>query len=110
MEKTLVETVQGFDIYFTPLVEYDTLESLYPDDTPAQIKEAAEKLERYEAVLFCAQVTAHKAGVELSSDYLGACHYDSYEDFYIKYKGDYYAGMVDTVISEAKQKIKELNT
>lgn len=101
--KIFVKEVEGFKIYFEALEEYISLSELLPEETEEQLKEIENS-----NVIFCAKVTAKKAGVELASDYLGGCIYEDEEDFYTKYKDDYFADMVETVVSEAKEKVKEL--
>ncbi len=55
---------------------------------------------------FCAKVAASKEGIELASDYLGGCCYESVQDFV---SGDrYYRDMKRTVIDEARKVIQDL--
>ena len=103
--KTLVDKKDGFDIYFEPLEEYSPDFSFWDEDLK---NETFEKLENYELVLFCAHVTAEKNNNIYGEDYLGMCVYESYEDFYIKYKDDYFADMVRQSLSEAKEEFKKL--
>ena len=102
---TLVETINGFDIYFTPLVEYDSIVDSMDDELA---KDTIERVESGDLVWFCAKVTAWKAGVELGEDYLGGCCYESFESFYTKFKNEYYLDMRDTAISQAQDKINQL--
>ena len=101
--KKLIKTVDGFNIFFEALEEHLGVEDMFSE--PEDIKEINEKLNNYEFTMFCAKVTAEKEGIELGSDYLGACIYESEEDFYIKYKDDYFADMVNTVVKEAKKEL-----
>lgn len=55
---------------------------------------------------FGAEVTASKAGIELASDSLWGCCYDSFAQF-VETEG-YYGDMVLTVIAEAHNKLAEL--
>ena len=103
--KDLVKTEQGFDIYFEALEEHIPLTQLFEE---CDLQETIKKVNSGEWVYFCAKVTAFKGGVELASDYLGGCVYDSYEDFYIRYKDDYFADMVQTVIEQSKVQAKEI--
>lgn len=41
---------------------------------------------------------------KLGNDYLGACCYKTEEEFYTKYKDDYFADMIKNAIEEAKGK------
>lgn len=101
--KKLVKKYKGFDIYFEALPEYKSLSDMFPDDTPEQLNEIYENNR-----IFVAKVTAERAGVELASDYLGGCVYEEVEDFYIKYAGDYFADMVETVVEEAEKEVIRL--
>ena len=101
--KTLVETVNGFDIYFEALEEHQTLRELLPEEDEESLKKIYNENE-----IFCAKITAEKAGIELASDYLGGCIYESSEDFYTKYKTEYYSDMKKTVIEEAQREVKNL--
>lgn len=107
--KVLIEILKnGLEIYFEALPEYIPLSEILPEETPEEI----EKLYLSKAI-FCAKVSAEVSGVELAVDYLGGCIYESEEDFYTKYKDDYFSDMVETVkegaTKEAQKKIKELN-
>jgi hypothetical protein len=101
------EKVDGFDINF-----YELEEDISPADVfdADDINEINEKIENGEYVWFCAKVTASKNGIELADDYLGGCCYNSAEEFCTTYKEDYYRDMVETVIKEAKENIKKLNS
>lgn len=106
--RTFIKKEQGFDIFFQPFVEDESLTDLYSDDTPEQIAEMQKDLNSYNSVLFVAKVSAHKAGIELGTDYLGGCHYGRYEDFYREESG-YFADMVQNAINEAKKTIELIN-
>ena len=100
--KTLVETTEGFDIYFEALNEDLPLNDTFDD--------CGTDLGIYNGVYvyFCARVAAYKNGIELANEYLGACLYENEEDFYIRYHDDYFIDMRDQVIADSKQIIKEL--
>ena len=100
--KTFIKEHEGFKIYFEALEEYMMLSEMLPDDTPEQLEEINNN-----NVIFTAKVTAEKEGIELSSDYLGACIYEKEEDFYTT-KGCYFDDMVNTVVVQAKETIKQL--
>ena len=99
--RTLVENIEGFDIYF------EALEETLPLDSN-EYEEMSKAVESGELVVFVAHVTAYKKGIELGDDYLGACIYKSYEEFYTIYKDDYYSDMRRNAIEEAKKAIKSL--
>jgi len=97
------ESKDGFDIVFSVTwEEMSPADHFESDDLPALIAD----IESGNLQWFVARVQAFKNGIELSSDYLGACCYESYIGF-VK-DNDYYADMVQTVISEAKETIKAL--
>lgn len=98
--KTHIKTVDGFNIYFEALEELTPLDELLFNDNESELKEVYNN-----NVIFCAKVTAEKASVILSTQYLGGCIYEKEEDFYIKYKDDYFTNMVDEAIKEAKKEI-----
>jgi len=101
--KTFVKKHKGLDIYFEALEEYIPLHELLPDHTPEQIS----VIER-ENVIFCARVSAEVNGIELASCDLGGCIYENYEDFYTRYKGDYFSEMVKNVYKQSIKEVKEL--
>ena len=105
--KLLVKQLEGFNIYFEALEEHLPLCELLIEESESTLKYIYNN-----NLVFCAKVSAEKAGIELSSDYLGGCIYESYEEFY-NTKGDYFDNMVETVLNEAKKEIpkiiKELN-
>lgn len=100
--KTLVKTIDGFNIYFEALEEHMPLSELLPEEPEEQLQEIYEN-----NVIFCAKVSAEKAGIELASEYLGGCIYKTEEEFY-KTEGCYFDDMVSTVISEAKKEIPNI--
>ena len=53
---------------------------------------------------FCAEVSVWKDGKKLGNDYLGACCYETEEEFYTKHKDGYFVDMVKNAIKEAKGK------
>lgn len=100
-----VETVDGFDIYFTPLVEYEDPADFFPEEEDQKM---VQDLREGYLAWFTAKVSAHKAGVELAAECLGACAYDEWEDFYTTYHGEYFTEMELVVVQNAKDKINEL--
>ena len=104
--KKLVKQVEGFDIYFEALPEYTHPKDCF-DLSVDDINEICEKIDNYELTWFCAKVTAEKAGVELATDYLGCCCYNS-EDEFLNEDECYFAGMVSIVVDEAKKQLPEI--
>lgn len=97
------EIQDGFEINLYALPEYDSPDwDFENEEEKAQL---LKRIDRGQVLWFCAKVTASKAGVELGSDYLGGCCYDSIEQFT---SDGYYADMKATAINEAKAKIQEL--
>jgi hypothetical protein len=102
----LVHTLEkdGFkiDLYF--LQEYE--EPDWDFETEEEKQELLEDINCGNLLWFCAKVTASKKGIELAKDYLGGCCYKSVRDF-VENSG-YFDDMVETVITEADNKIHEL--
>ena len=95
----------GFELKLYFLEECIPLLDTFDYDDKAQEQELIDNVESGEWLYFCAKVTACKEGVELASDYLGACVYEGETDF--KASG-YYEDMCNIAISEAKEVIKNL--
>jgi len=100
--KVLVETVGQIEIYFEAVNECISLSELLPDDTEEQILEIEQN-----NILFMAKVTASLkgCGIEGESVYLGGCIYESEEDFYIRYKDEYFSDMKDDAINNLNNEI-----
>ncbi len=90
--------VKGFTIntYVEPEM-YDPADEL--DD------EIVESIKAGRLEWFRVMVTANKVNVELGSDLLGGCCYESFEDFL---GCEYWSDMVETAITEAREIIEEL--
>ena len=101
--KIKVQATEGFNIFFEAREEYSSLEELLPDHTKEQHDEIYRSSE-----IFMAKVTAERHGVELASEYLGGCIYETEEEFYTTYKDGYFADMVNTVVKEANEAIENL--
>lgn len=110
----------GFDKMYQQLVHTEEHEGfeiklyLVPEDstpdwdfeTEEERRELLEDIDNGNLLWFIAKVTASKADIELSVDYLGGCCYRSVDEFIEE--GYYYKDMRGTVIHAAKLKIKEL--
>ena len=101
--QVLVEEFEGFKIYFEALDETQPLCEHIEDR-----QEVQRQIDNLEVEHFCAKVTAVFSGIELAEDYLGSCLYENEEDFYTKYKDDYYADMRRTVVDEARSNVKQM--
>ena len=99
------EEVEGFTIRFYACEEYSHPKEFF-DDTCHDIEDICDKIDRGIYQWFCAKVTANKNSIELASDSLGACLYESCQQFVND--NDYYADMKESVIEEAKQTIAKL--
>jgi hypothetical protein len=122
------EMYKGFKIVFEALIEYTTLEEVFPEESEEEIHKMYRDIDRCDSAYFSACVTAYLTlpnirynessehgwyekiigDVELSSEYLGCCYYNSYEEFVTTYKNDYYADMRETVVNESRKMIKSL--
>ena len=96
------EQAEGFTIRFYAIPEDSHPRDSF-DDTCHDIDEICRKIDNGTYVWFVAKVTASKNGIELASDYLGGCLYESCKQFVTD--NDYYADMKARVIEEAKQTI-----
>lgn len=102
-ETIKTDTVEGFDITFAVAPEDSA-----PDwdfETVEERDELLRKIENGDLDWFVARVTASKNGIELASDYLGGCCYESVDEFI---DDGYYFDMVQNVITEARETITEL--
>lgn len=80
------------------------------------IKECGLPEKNYRALIrkpyawFCAKVSAWRDGVEWGVSYLGCCCYDTEEQFYTKYRHDYFKDMVNDAIAEARIAMEDADT
>lgn len=102
-EKIHTETAAGFDIVF----------SVMPEDSAPDWFESKEEesqfwkdLDSGHTSYFVARVQAIKNGIILGEDYLGGCCYESPLQFVNA--SDYYGGMVESAVEEAKRNIAAL--
>jgi len=93
------ETAAGFEIIFSVAVEEESPDDDFSIDTLDRIK-------RGDLCWFVARVEAFKKGVLLGTDYLGRCCYESPQQFIES--SDYYGGMVENAVAEARMKLKVL--
>ena len=103
------ESIGNFTINFYAEPEYMSLTDYCDDtdDTEEQIEETLQKIERGELVYFCAKVTAVLCGIELASEYLGTCLYETYEQF-CELDSEEYSYMKQTVMDKARTQINDL--
>jgi hypothetical protein len=93
------EDTQGFHITLSIRPEDTDPRDVY-DWNQSELDDLCDKIDRGLLVWFVARVDAYRYGVLLASEYLGECMYDSINEFIVE---DYYADMVDSVVSEAKK-------
>ena len=105
MNKVLVETIDGFEIYFEAVDEICPINILFPEN----YQSIADDIDAGKSELFCACVSARSNGIELATSYLGGCVYESVEAFYTTYKTDSYLDMRTDVIIAARSIITELH-
>lgn len=94
----------GFDIVFSVTYEDHAPDWDFEDEADKQ--NTLDRIERGDLVWFVARVQAFKNGIELGTDYLGGCCYDSYMQFVEA--SDYYADMVENAVNEAQANIAKL--
>jgi hypothetical protein len=101
--KQHTETIEGFEIVFSTAYE-----TTHPRDhfMPEDVQEYLEGIDSGKYEWFAARVQAFKNGIELGTDYLGGCLYESSMQF-VK-DNDYYNDMVQSAIKEAKANIQAL--
>lgn len=94
------ETREGFDIVFSTCPEDSA-----PDwfETEEERTQFWRDLDSGHTTWFIARVQAFKNGIELGTDYLGGCCYESEKSFVDE--SDYYGDMVHSAIDEAKKNI-----
>jgi hypothetical protein len=103
-DKIHTSTAAGFDIVFS--VTYEDSEPDWDFENEEDKQNTLRRIEQGDLVWFVARVQAFKNGIELGTDYLGGCCYDSYMQF-VEENG-YYADMVESAISEARETIAKL--
>lgn len=95
---------KNFTIRCDALVEHDA--DLSWDETG----EVAEKINNGTYDLFCAAVSVHMNGREVSCNYLGGCIYEDANDFVSKYRDEYFRDMVRTAVAEARVEVAQLKS
>lgn len=105
MELMHTETREGFDIRLHFMPERDDPADHFCGGKAEWAAAIISRIDTGDLLWFMARVSAHRHGVELASDFLGACCYDSAEDFIAC---DYYEDMVKNVICDARGMIVAL--
>ena len=109
LDKKDLGVYNGFDVtlYFCP--EDVPLEDSF-DPTVFDIAELYADIERGGSVYFQAVVVASKNGIEIGSDSLGCCHYESYKNFCDIEENGYIQDMIETATDYADATIQGLLT
>jgi len=106
IQKKLIKRLeqQGVTIEFEPLEELDHPSKSF--EFKKDIQWVVNQLSQgNEAAWFCAHVTV-KCG-ELEADtYLGACSYESFEDFTDRYASEYYADMISECVDDLNRQLE----
>jgi hypothetical protein len=97
-------TAAGFDIVFS--VTHEDHQPDWDFEDEADKQNLFDRIENGDLVWFVARVQAFKNGIELGADYLGGCCYGSHMQFVND--SDYYADMVENVVSEARANVAKL--
>jgi hypothetical protein len=105
MELMHTESREGFDIWLHFMPEHDDPAGHFATGDDDADAETVARIRHGDLLWFVARVSAHRHGVELATDYLGGCCYESAADFIA---GDYYADMVENVICDARGMIAAL--
>lgn len=99
----MLAPVNGYSVLFEALEEDETIQNHFSfencgvDHKPNYL---ARKVRDGRAVWFCAKVTLSN-GEKDSSQYLGCCYYDSFEQFIES--SDYFADMVEEAYAELEK-------
>ena len=97
------ETEGDLVIVFTPETEYKDMESHFRNEcgwTARQYQDIED------CAWFCAKVAVYHGDKELATEYIGCCCYERIEDFYTKYKDEYYAQMKDDALRVAHETLR----
>ena len=103
-----LETRNGITLSFEPLPEDTPLEDTL-DGAGVDIQDLYADIENGNLEYFTAHVIASKNGVQLGEDYLGACLYNSIDEFINESQG-YISDMKTTAYEEAINNIKSLTS
>jgi len=95
----------GFEICLHITPEIDAPEGFFASGDDAADADLVERIRSGDLMWFVARVTVSKADIVLGDDYLGACCYDSVEDFLA---GGYYPDMVDAALERAHDTLARL--
>ena len=94
------ETRDGFEVRMYAAPEETSFNEGFWGDYDENGAETARAIEEGRLAWFMVKVAAYRLGIELGSDYLGGCAYESASDFLDDL---YYEDMAAAAISEARQ-------
>ena len=100
------EEREGFRLATYRLDEDVSPRGQFDSGDPDLDQEIYDKIDNGDLDWFCVEVTATKLGIELASEYLGGCCYETPQAFVTA--GDYYADMCASVITEARATVAKL--
>lgn len=100
------ETIDGFTIRFYREDEDESPRGQFQNEDGSDDEDTIRKIDNGTYDWFCVKVTASKEGIQLASDYLGGCCYESFEDFLTP--DGYAADMRADIIAEAKRVLAQL--
>ena len=103
-ETIYTDTAAEFDIVFS--VTHEDSEPDWDFESEEDRQYTLDRLERGDLVYFVARVQALKNGIVLGTAYLGGCCYESHMQFV--HSSDYYADMVQSAVTEARETLTKL--
>jgi hypothetical protein len=101
-----IKEVDGFDVHFDTLPEDVSLTELFDPDYEG-LEEIKEQIRTGELQYFTAKISVWKAGIELSSEYLGGCIREDENEFW-KEPDSYFPQMLEQALKNAKAYLPEL--
>ena len=101
------EQFEGFNISVYALEEFVDPRGSFASGDDDSDAETIDAIARGDLTWFCAKVTASKNDIELASDYLGCCCYNSMAEFIDE--AGYYGDMRATVVAMARTAIAGLS-
>ena len=96
----------GFNLRFEFYPE-DTHPADHFDDTVCDLREILYKIETGQWVWFWVKCVASVNDIDLGSDSLGGCLYESFEEF-VSLDGDYAESMIEQTLKEARSNVKQI--
>lgn len=101
----ILPPVNGYSVLFLAYEEDMSIEDSFSfGETGAKhnIPYLKRKVKEGKAVWFCAEIRVSRLTGIVGGANLGGCYYNSYEEFYTKYKDDYLKDLIDEAIQDAR--------